>query len=534
MGVKILLLSIFCSSVLYAQPINERYQLGVQNTIFGSVIVLDSGYIVAGLNGMGTAFGWKGFFTKFDLNGDTLKMNEVSSDTMGFDFAFHTDLIRIKTNKFALLATLIMPNRQWGFQVNIIDSSATIELNSNIFNITDNTFYFVNRSVALLESNLDDSYTGLMSVANESSLTTNILLVNISNTGVLNWFKIIPAPNPNEFRLLIPRSIVQKSNGNYIIGGFIFKTSGPPNEERAHIRILEVDTIGNVIHTFTDTTHPMDLGGEGLTLTVDGDLIFGRLRGFWDTQYNGWSSNAQIVCLDSIYQEKWVIEYGDSLNIPAEYNEILPIENNEFVAVGTIYNLTGKAGSLMKFNEEGEVLWNRSYIKIPRLSNPNIVYGNHELYDVERTPDSGFVMVGEARNFANPNEPMGQLGWLVKTDKHGCLVPGCEEFDNPSPIDTSTVEPIDTVITPKPTPAPKIIVYPNPVQNELNIYFASESLALNATAALYSSNGQIVNQWPIANNFITYILDVSDLASGVYILKIINGAEVATQKVVVE
>ncbi|MFD1550895.1 hypothetical protein DNU06_05165 [Putridiphycobacter roseus] len=61
MGVKILLLSILFTSVLYAQPINERYKLEAQNTIFGSVIVLDSGYIVAGLNGMGTAFGWKGF-----------------------------------------------------------------------------------------------------------------------------------------------------------------------------------------------------------------------------------------------------------------------------------------------------------------------------------------------------------------------------------------------------------------------------------------------------------------------------------------
>jgi len=56
----------------------------------------------------------------------------------------------------------------------------------------------------------------------------------------------------------------------------------------------------------------------------------------------------------------------------------------------------------------------------------------------------GFVMVGQAVNYHENPEPYGQMGWLVKTNPYGCIVPGCQFGDNPvdaEPKDTSIMNP---------------------------------------------------------------------------------------------
>lgn len=515
--------------------VNKLYKISPNNTIFGSVMVLDSTYIVAGLDSYGNRLDWIGLIIELDCNGDTLKTQRVSNDTIGYDFWGSTDLINTYNNELAIISVTFMDNRSWNFQFTLLDSNLNILDTTTFFQFTDNNQYYINNCMDLMQSHYDSSYTAVINILDEGLNTGNSLLVNFSNGGMVNWSQLFLAPVANSFRSILPLGIIQKLNKNYVISTTLFKTFGPPIDERAHIRLIETDSVGNVLQEYTDDSHPMDMGGEGLTLTSDNGLIFTRQRGYWVNEFNTWKSYSQIVKLDSAYNQVWVLsDTAENFN-QFEYSEILPLENNEFVAVGATYDPQGQSGSLTKFNNAGEILWERSYIKVLAYPDSTQPSGQHFLYDVAQTPDSGFVMVGEARNNANSNHEMGQLGWLVKVDKHGCLVPGCEEFDNVDTTMVDTTGNTDTTITPDPPiPSPNTLIYPNPAQNELNVYYATTTLNPNATAYLFNTNGQIVNQWPITTNYTTYIVDVSIYAAGVYVLKIVDGESETIQKVVVE
>src|SRR5690606_23720494 len=127
---------------------------------------------------------------------------------------------------------------------------------------------------------------------------------------------------------------------------------------------------------------------------------------------------------------------------------ILALNDSEFVAVGFMKafepNDRNQYGWLIKFNIHGEKIWERKYQKVTHEHlAPN--YPAHELYDVDITPDGGFVMVGQATNYYEDNGFLpGQKAWLLKTNRFGCLVPGCHITDKeaePNPADTTYVKP---------------------------------------------------------------------------------------------
>ena len=76
---------------------------------------------------------------------------------------------------------------------------------------------------------------------------------------------------------------------------------------------------------------------------------------------------------------------------------------------------------VIKVSEDGDSLWSRTY---------NLEDDSTALYEIRQAKEDNqgnLVMVGERINY----EPdlYSQQGWMMKLDKYGCLVPGCNLVD---------------------------------------------------------------------------------------------------------
>ncbi|MBI3142712.1 MAG: T9SS type A sorting domain-containing protein [Bacteroidetes bacterium] len=78
---------------------------------------------------------------------------------------------------------------------------------------------------------------------------------------------------------------------------------------------------------------------------------------------------------------------------------------------------------LFKTDFSGKPLWYRDYIVFPDSETDEGMLLNA----IVHTPDGGFVMAGENRDFGRYDV---QRSILVKVDSFGCLIPGCQKRDN--------------------------------------------------------------------------------------------------------
>jgi hypothetical protein len=288
-----------------------------------------------------------------------------------------------------------------------------------------------------------------------------------------------------------------------------------------HPKWLFIDSLGNIKYIHEINTSPEDVYSSSNTFvkTINKSIIYGGVKGVLDTLDNKIVYNPQITMIDSNLNKVWRINLSKPIKYSIEVlKQIIAVNNKDFVVVGhgniVTDNDSNSCGMLVKFNINGELLWQRKYVKVPTV--PNSYWPTHELYDVDITPDSGFVMVGQAVNYnQNTTEQYGQLGWLVKTDKYGCLVPNCQQYDNP--IDTTQIPPIDSTEIIEPAE-----LYPNPTSHNLYYYHLQGENTSPFTCYIYNMQSQIVQQFTVSADKVTYIIDVSQLASGTYIFKVVS------------
>lgn len=76
-----------------------------------------------------------------------------------------------------------------------------------------------------------------------------------------------------------------------------------------------------------------------------------------------------------------------------------------------------------------------------------------------------------------------------------------------------------------------ISVYPNPVQGVVNIAL-SEEFNTNATAEIISQNGNTVSTQIFTTKSFSQSINVNDLPTGVYVLRVVNGNDVYTERFV--
>ena len=82
---------------------------------------------------------------------------------------------------------------------------------------------------------------------------------------------------------------------------------------------------------------------------------------------------------------------------------------------------------------------------------------------------------------------------------------------------------------------PALVIYPNPVKNEMNVEFTSDT-GTPATFTLNALDGKdvLAKQYDVVVGINNLVIDTQNLANGLYVLKIQIGSTVLTEKVMIQ
>lgn len=536
-----LILVLFFTTYAYSQEVlNLRYDLDYVINAFENIIVKDSCYYTTSFStNLGSSYKKDATLTCVNFDGSIKKTTSYVNDTLGIQFiSTHSDLINTLDNKFAILAKTT--NSSWDSNLMFYK----LELNGDtLFTNYINDIILDGNSILNVNTfiqNKDSSYNCIIHLSKDSNLLGGIALLKLSKTGKLVWHKYFWGLGVNYYRILRANSLLKYDENRLLIGATSIEAQNTAEHWKNHTKLIMTDTLGNLLWQRTyweDTINPQV---NGLTKTSDGGVLYGGVYGRFSEISNGIHYKPQITKLDANFDLEWRLKFSEYGGANYTFNNILTVTDSEFVAVGNTNSYFYESeenhdfttnGYLVKFNSQGEVLWERKYTKVPHFEGESN-WATHILLDVAITPDSGFVMVGESTNFYTDNGVSpGQQGWLVKVDKHGCLVPNCQQYDNVDTTSTDTTITDTTILI-----SESVELYPNPANTSLYYYHTQTDTTQQQTAYMYNLQGKLVQQFKLSDSNMTYNIDVSNLASGVYafVVKTNNGRFIREEKVVVQ
>jgi len=374
---------------------------------------------------------------------------------------FITNLLGVETNEFEVLTP-----------------DTISEISKNIICV-DNA-YFIGLSYF---RNLNES----------SSIAGDIMLSAFDFNGTIYWRRLFGDTNRTES----PQNFVEVDHkGLAVLSQTVNYVDG---NDDGQVHLLKVDSLGNQVWEQEYGGALYESGSSLLQTPDQGFLLLGWTRSFgngqrdfyltktdslgeqeWQRTYGdeGFDSGSSIIALsdgnyllagyrnlserrqgymykiDPIGTIIWENEYGES-NTTEEFNKVIELPNGDIVAAG-LYDPFGASvqqsdngGLLVKTDGEGNELWRRTYQK-----NEN----TDLFYSVLLAEDGGFLLSGQARNA----ETNSQDAWLLKVDSVGCPYPNCL-------VGVDEAEPSKVMMD----------VWPNPVEDALNIEIAGSSTQLN-------------------------------------------------------
>jgi len=518
--------------------LNKRYALNYNALIFSTVAVTDSAYYITALGANNNNMIDDDYvMIKIDFDGNVIGYTTYS-DTLAvsnFTELGTATLLKTLDSNFVQILLTVTSTDERGLLFIKSDKNGNVlqtkQINQMSIDTVFQTFY-----PAGIWQNEDSTYIGGVTINSKVSPYQDAYVIyKLDKNANLLWYKIHWVDI--NYYVSYASSILKYSPNKYIIGGFKGNntlTIPDLSYHRMYPYFIVTDSLGNFLYDHTDWQDLVVYGTKSLTKTSDSSILYcGKYATYNQTEE--WEDYiSYIVKFDTNFNKIWEIKVGRFGGATgAGFNKILTLNDTMFVAVGknstdTVGQYGSICGYLVKFNLEGEVLWERKYVKI---QGSQFNWPDHYLYDISMTRDSGFVMVGQVTNSQNFTGYLpGQKGWLVKTDKYGCLVPNCQQYDG---IDTTTTDtiitPIDTTHTPPIDSTDTIIVepadiFPNPATTEIYYYHLQGESTSPFTCYIYNLQGQIVQQFTVSDDKVTYIIDVSQLAAGTYVFKVVSSA----------
>lgn len=493
-----------CFNLKSQPPLNQWYDLGGTQSLINSIHSTDSCYYFTGLvHGTTAPISWNLVFGKMDFNGNIDSQTNYVCDTIGF-------------NGINCIGSNLLPTLDGSFvTVNDYDDVFLITKFSPDGDTIASRFithYQYNQNFTsiwpskIIQNPADSSYAILLNIQHNSTLEVRIGMAIYDKDLNPLQYKDIQILQPT-YLYIYPRSIILQGDG-FLISSDIVKPGSTIAENRSRIMLIKTDFSGNEIWRWIDWNCEADGFSYGLTSTPDGGYMYGGISGAYNLEINCQQYVASVTKLDNTLNKEWQITMGDSIGESGiNFTDIKPIGMDEYVVCGYQYSGDSSViGSIVAFNLSGQILWDSyfSYVNASDIYN----YPWHELYEVEITPDGGYLLAGKAEDWValNNGDP-GSFGWVVKTDSVGCLVPGCQDFVNLNEQQSSTVE---------------LSLFPNPTSDVLYVYFNDPEFNDNTIMQVYDMQGKLIREWQVVLNDITFLYDVSMLSSGTYILKAID------------
>lgn len=336
-------------------------------------------------------------------------------------------------------------------------------------------------SLGWMAKGLSDGSMVAVGTVHPPGQNADAFLVKMSYDGQVLWTRTYGTDDLDK-----GYSVDLMPDGGFVIGGYTTAFGNGGHETY----VIRTDSAGNPIW------HRWFGGAEddciaNVTVAANGEILVASCEVMY-VQGNLPYFRSQLIRLSPDGNTIWNNLYGPTDVIDGRWC-VKELPDGSMVAPGTIAGASGyPQGSLLKVAANGDSLWMRSY------SHPSITgwLDWHELRDLVIEPDGGVTACGFLADTAN------QDLWVIRVDSFGCLVPGCQLFDNIAQQGLAL----------------NVLVYPNPSQGKLYLSFRSVTPP-TGEFTLLNSAGQIMRRFPPGGSSVEIDLDISEQPAGLYLIK---------------
>lgn len=229
--------------------------------------------------------------------------------------------------------------------------------------------------------------------------------------------------------------------------------------------------------------------------------------GSYATYQQGFTTKSKLYAakLDTDGSVLWERKYGGQSEING-FSSVTELNDGSFIAPGSCDDTFMGKGVLVHFAPDGDSLWMRIYQHPPLVG----VFSTHWLEHAIEDPDGSIVATGTC------NDGQQDL-WVIRVDSFGCLVPGCQLFDQVAEAGEEL----------------HVGLYPNPVHDRLYVSFRSGK-APNGNFELLDMGGHVVRRFAPGSKSEEVDLDMRPHPAGVYLLCYSEASGVRWQQRVVK
>lgn len=487
----ILVICSFSTQLIHAQTyFNKDYEADTAVWYAGSSIYElkdNSGYIVVGNIPKGGGPNYISFL-KLDVFGDTVFTTTISKFNYN-ETVIYGDLISEGDTNFIFVGHEFADSLAQNTD-SVYAKLYKVDINGNL--VWDRYYGDVNESTYAtdVKATVDGGFiiTGWTTGWGGSANINSSFLLKVDSLGNEEWHKIYGGGQRYSY------SVEVNSNNEYLIAG---TKSVPPN--KLDINWIKTDSLGNLIWDKTIGTPNNDHSFSYIKdYNNTGDYIVTSALVESESPVDLQAYIARVNSLGNIIWPDTLGTIGANANeVFANEVEVLP--NGDIVAIGGITDVSnfGVDGWIVKYNGNGEMLWQRYFDK---YGGPNDNY----FWDIHQTYDGGFIICGDLTDAANSVQKL----WVLKLDSMGCEVANCSVgLEDEIKINQ------------------EVLVYPNPTHEVLNI-----STTFNYQFIyVYNLSGKLVKTIT-ANTQIK----VSDLPKGMYFLKLAGNGNNVVKKFIKE
>lgn len=477
-------------SIIYSQEtVNNRIEVdGVFASRITNIEPTDSCYYVCGV--MTDSIGATGsFFGKLDLEGSLLNFKPLIPDTLLFEI-WYNNLCK-KGDLFYVVGTGYLGGGRRSCFL-ILNQFGEVELFKWI-ELPNHPFTFPSPQSMIP---FEDGWLLVEFFKNPDRNRIEARILRLNNLGEIVWERFYK-DSVYSFR---PRTLTADSTG-FFLGGGKGNLDYKLQDYFEQTVIVKYNKSGEFQWKFE--SQPDWTMAESIIVLEGGELIVGAKRGIpFEININTDGFNIQnlIFKLNSNHDLEWSRlmrnEYLHGFN---NLEKVLDSGDGIVYCGHQIDETVGFLGVLGKVSYTGDSLWMREF----SYESDTVVTYEQMLYDIERTPDGGFITVGSSMD---NTPPQYQYGWILKVDEFGCLIPGCQ---------LSTTKNIsgETEFD--------LSIFPNPTSEYLNFLVKDPNL-VQLSYRIITTEGKVVSTNETIKPNVTYIVPVHSWLPGTYHLQIFS------------
>ncbi|MEZ4930740.1 MAG: T9SS type A sorting domain-containing protein [Saprospiraceae bacterium] len=495
---------------------NKRMRYDYSAAVLTGIIATDSFYYATSIIA-DTVFPYKTgtAFLKFTLDGELSDIKATLNTQKTYE-AWFDNFLQLPDGGFAT------PGYSFDTTTSTILIRYTTEgdtlFTHSYFNPNAPTYTFIQPRGGMVTTS-DGGFLLANAIGSNHSNAINYL-IKTDSLGNIEWDYIYFDTKWNR-----PQSLIATPDGKFIVGSIKTNQNVTNSNYTFQCHIFQVDSLGNKEWEYLS---PVSSGlrdsANDMILQDDGSLIVASGVGheIESSSQNTVYFEKMVFKLSPSGELAWQVKFPDiDYDGYSRTTKLLKLSDGTgFLVAGMAYEALpypkyfAVRGWLAKISYNGDIIWTRQHVYLDDGED------EHKIFDLKETNDGGFIVCGEAKDWAS-NSIYRQQAWLLKLDGYGCLVPDCQLLDNV----------VENYVTPI-----QLVIYPNPASDYLNFQLRNNKLLSNGQFRILDSNGRFIKSFP-ANSTVgdTFVIPVSDWATGIYFLQFLDLNEhiVAFEKFIV-